>query len=179
MAGKKGFPEFEFKLPNFDMAFWDKFKVPGVDTTALMESQKKNFDALVKANQKAAEGYQNLMRRQTEILTETIQSIQEAAGELMKANAGRELPKKQAAWEKTHNTSVEWHPLRPSAVTATKGVTLAVEADFALLRTNETHDRLQRRGLARAISSEQYQHLARIGFERNFGKNMCSAVIGM
>ena len=26
MAGKKGFPEFEFKLPNFDMAFWDKFK---------------------------------------------------------------------------------------------------------------------------------------------------------
>lgn len=96
MADKKGFPEFEFKLPNFDMAFWDKFKVPGVDTMALMQSQKKNFDALVKANQKAAEGYQNLMRRQSEILTETMQSIQEAAGELMKANAGRELPKKQA-----------------------------------------------------------------------------------
>jgi phasin family protein len=96
MANKKGFPEFDFKWPNFDQGFWDKFKVPGVDTTALMESQKKNFDALVKANQKAAEGYQNLVRRQSEILTETMQSIQEAAAELMKANAGKELPKKQA-----------------------------------------------------------------------------------
>jgi phasin family protein len=96
MADKKAFPDFDFKWPNFDQGFWDKFKVPGVDTSALMESQKKNFDALVKANRKAAEGYQNLVRRQTEILTETMQSIQEAAGELMKANAGKELPKRQA-----------------------------------------------------------------------------------
>lgn len=96
MADKPPFSEFEFKWPNFDQNFWEKFKVPGVDTTSLMESQKKNFDALVKANQKAAEGYQNLMRRQTEILTETMQSIQDAAADLMKANAGKDLPKKQA-----------------------------------------------------------------------------------
>ncbi len=52
--------------------------------------------------------------------------------EVLKAYETTELPKKQVAWEKTHNTSVEWHPLRPSAVTATKGVTLAVEADRAV-----------------------------------------------
>jgi phasin family protein len=67
-----------------------------VDTAALLESQKKNFDALVNANRKAAEGYQNLMRRQGEILTETMQAIQEAVADLMKANDGKELPKKQA-----------------------------------------------------------------------------------
>ena len=96
MANKSPFPEFDFKWPNFDQGFWDRFSVPGIDSNSLMQSQKKNFEALVKANQKAAEGYQNLMRRQGEIMTETMQSIQEAVGDLMKANDGRDLPKKQA-----------------------------------------------------------------------------------
>jgi phasin family protein len=97
MAGSKSpFPEFDFKWPNFDQGFWDRFSVPGVDTKSLMESQKKNFDALVKANQKAAEGYQQMMRRQGEILTETMQAIQEAVADLMQANDGKDLPKKQA-----------------------------------------------------------------------------------
>ena len=96
MANKSPFPEFDFKWPNFDQGFWDRFSVPGIDTAALMDSQKKNFEALVKANQKAAEGYQNMMRRQGEIMTETMQSIQEAVAELMQANDGKELPKKQA-----------------------------------------------------------------------------------
>ena len=96
MASKSPFPEFDFKWPNFDQGFWDRFSVPGIDTSALMESQKKNFDALVKANQKAAEGYQNLMRRQAEIMTETMQAIQESVADLMKANDGKELPKRQA-----------------------------------------------------------------------------------
>lgn len=96
MASKNPFPEFEFKWPNFDQSFWDKFSVPGMDANALMQSQKKNFEALVKANQKAAEGYQNLMRRQGEIMSETLGSLQESIAELMQANDGRELPKKQA-----------------------------------------------------------------------------------
>lgn len=96
MASKSPFPEFDFKWPNFDQGFWDRFSVPGIDSNALMQSQKKNFEALVKANQKAALGYQNLMRRQGEIMTETMQSIQEAVADLMKANDGKDLPKKQA-----------------------------------------------------------------------------------
>ena len=90
------FPEFDFKWPNFDQGFWDRFSVPGIDGNALMESQKRNFEALVKANQKAAEGYQNMMRRQAEIMTETMQAIQESVADLMKANDGKDLPKKQA-----------------------------------------------------------------------------------
>jgi phasin family protein len=93
---KSPFPEFDFKWPNFDASFFERFNVPGIDTQALMESQRKNIEALVNANRKAAEGYANMMRRQGEIMTETMQSIQEAAADLMKANAGQDLPKKQA-----------------------------------------------------------------------------------
>jgi phasin family protein len=93
---KSPFPEFDFKWPNFDQGFFDRFSVPGIDTHALMESQRKNIEALVNANRKAAEGYVNMMRRQGEILTETMQSIQEASADLIKANAGQDLPKKQA-----------------------------------------------------------------------------------
>lgn len=96
MASKSPFPEFDFKWPNFDQGFWDRFSVPGIDNNALMESQKKNFEALVKANQKAAQGYQNMMRRQGEIMAESMQAIQESVGDLMKANDGKDLPKKQA-----------------------------------------------------------------------------------
>jgi phasin family protein len=96
MSSKSPFPEFDFKWPNFDQGFWDRFSVPGINNNALMESQKKNFEALIKANQKAAQGYQNLMRRQGEIMTETMQAIQESVADLMKANDGKDLPKKQA-----------------------------------------------------------------------------------
>lgn len=96
MASKSPFPDFDFKWPNFDQGFWDRFSVPGIDNNALMESQKKNFEALVKANQKAAQGYQNMMRRQGEIMAESMQAIQESVGDLMKANDGKDLPKKQA-----------------------------------------------------------------------------------
>ena len=96
MVSKPPFPEFDFKWPNFSEGFLDRFKVPGVDTSLIMESQKKNFEALIKANQKAAEGYQTLMHRQSEILSETIQSIQASAADLMRANDGRDLPKMQA-----------------------------------------------------------------------------------
>ena len=70
MAGKNPFPEFDFKWPNFDPNFLERFNVPGMDASALMESQRKNFEALVNANRKAAEGYQNLMRRQAELIKE-------------------------------------------------------------------------------------------------------------
>ena len=93
---KSPFPEFEFKWPNFDQSFFERFTVPGIDTQALMESQRKNIDALINANRKAAEGYTNMMRRQGEIMGETMQAIQEAVGDLMKANTGQDLPKKQA-----------------------------------------------------------------------------------
>ncbi len=43
-----------------------------------------------------------------------------------------ELPKRQAAWEKSQPSTVEWIPLRPSAVTGPKGATATAEGDRAV-----------------------------------------------
>ena len=58
------FPDFTKLLENY--------KVPGVDFSALVEREKKNIEALTKANKIAFEGWQALVRRQSEILQETM-----------------------------------------------------------------------------------------------------------
>lgn len=58
------FPDFTKLLENY--------KVPGVDFSALVEREKKNIEALTKANKIAFEGWQALVRRQSEILEETM-----------------------------------------------------------------------------------------------------------
>jgi phasin family protein len=57
----------------------ERFKVPGVDLTALAESGRKDMEALVEANKAAYQGLQALARKQTEMLTEAMGKIQAAA----------------------------------------------------------------------------------------------------
>lgn len=68
-AGKnqtEGFPVFDFsKLLN-------QYKLPGVNFADLVEHERKNIEALTKANQAVLEGWQALLRRQSEILQETM-----------------------------------------------------------------------------------------------------------
>ena len=59
--------------------FIEQFKVPGVDLSALVESGRKDFEALAEANKAAYQGLQALARKQGEVLTEAMQKIQEAA----------------------------------------------------------------------------------------------------
>ena len=57
--------------PLFDMdvtKMLSEFKMPGVDLETIMASQRKNIEALTKANQLAIEGLQTVARRQAEIL---------------------------------------------------------------------------------------------------------------
>ncbi|SAL06608.1 phasin [Caballeronia calidae] len=67
----------------------EQFKVPGVDMSALVESRRKDIEAIVDANKTAYESMQQLARKQTEMLTRAMQDIQEAAG------AGISDPSKQ------------------------------------------------------------------------------------
>lgn len=53
------------------------FKVPGVDVESMLASQRKNIEALTSANKLAFEGVQAVMRRQMEIVR---QSVEEAVG---------------------------------------------------------------------------------------------------
>lgn len=66
------------KKQNWEMPFPDfrklleNYKIPGVDFASLMDHEKKNIDALTKANKIAFDGWQALVRRQSEILQETM-----------------------------------------------------------------------------------------------------------
>jgi phasin family protein len=57
----------------------EHLKVPGVDFAALVESGRKDMEALVEANKAAIEGMQALALKQKEMLGEAMHKIQEYA----------------------------------------------------------------------------------------------------
>jgi phasin family protein len=57
----------------------EQFKVPGVDMSAIVESRRKDIEAIVEANKTAYDSMQQLARKQTEMLTRAMQDIQAAA----------------------------------------------------------------------------------------------------
>jgi phasin family protein len=66
-----------------------QFRLPGVDFAALVDRERKNIEALAKANRIAFEGWQRLVRRQAEMLQETMKKVV--------ANASQEDAKKKRA----------------------------------------------------------------------------------
>jgi phasin family protein len=61
------------KMPNFDFTkLMSDFKLPGVDLATIMDREKKNIEALTKANRVAFQGWQALVHRQAEILQDSI-----------------------------------------------------------------------------------------------------------
>jgi phasin family protein len=84
--------------------FWDMdvskmmadMKVPGVDMDALMQSQRKNIEALTAANKLAFEGMQAVATRQTEILRQTMDELSKMMQEMMAAGTPEDRMAKQA-----------------------------------------------------------------------------------
>ncbi|MCF8483145.1 MAG: phasin family protein [Rhodospirillum sp.] len=66
----ENFFDFDFSKYLTDM------KVPGIDVDTIVASQRRNLEALTSANKLAVEGMQAIMKRQAEILR---QSMEEAA----------------------------------------------------------------------------------------------------
>jgi phasin family protein len=68
----------EEKKPSWEMPFFDftklleQHKLPGVSVAALVDRERKNIEALTRANKIAFEGFQALVRKQSEILQETM-----------------------------------------------------------------------------------------------------------
>ena len=56
----------------------EKFKVPGIDIGAIVDSQRKDMEALAEANKQAYEGIKALAKRRNEILQEALVQWQEA-----------------------------------------------------------------------------------------------------
>ena len=108
-----------FTAPDFTKFFntdvmkqFEQFKVPGIDFDAVMASQKKNLEALAKANQTAAEGFQAVMRRQSEILKETMEEIAETvqssvSSSTPEANAAKQAEHANVAFERALSNAGE------------------------------------------------------------------------
>jgi phasin family protein len=63
----------------------EQVKLPGFDMASVVETQRKNIEALTEANQLAYEGMQALMQKQTEMFNERVKTIQAA---VQKGNTG-------------------------------------------------------------------------------------------
>ena len=81
----------------------EQFKMPGVDMTAIVESRRKDIEALVAANQAAYEAMQALAKKQTEMMTQAMQGIQEAAQGVTKSmgDPAKQTETVKKAFEKT------------------------------------------------------------------------------
>lgn len=62
-------------MGDFQKAF-SEYKIPGVDGNMIVESQKKNVEALALANKVALEGMQAVFKRQAEILGQAMEEMQ-------------------------------------------------------------------------------------------------------
>jgi len=83
-----------FKAPDLNKMF-EGMKMPGFDMTAMMDTQKKNVEALVAANRAAAAGYQDFYKKQMAIFEETMSAAQ-AQMASMGENLGPDAATKQA-----------------------------------------------------------------------------------
>ncbi len=60
-------------------AMMTQFKMPGIDMAAIVETQRKDIEALIAANAATFESMQALGRKQTEMMNEAMHAMQDAA----------------------------------------------------------------------------------------------------
>jgi len=69
--------------------------VPGFDTEAVTEAQKKNVQAFVDANRVAAEGYQSMFKKQVEVMQASIADLTETMKEASTTPLSAEVAEKR------------------------------------------------------------------------------------
>lgn len=92
-----GNPFLEFDLSKV----LSDFKAPGVDIDAIMAAQRKNIEAVTAANQLAVEGLQAILRRQAEIVRQSMEEAGSMVSDVMAAGSPEEKAAKQAELVKT------------------------------------------------------------------------------
>ena len=73
-----------------------QFSIPGMDMAPIMQARRKDMEALVAANKATFEAMQALAHKQTQIMTESMQGIQEFAKGMASAGTGSPNAGKQA-----------------------------------------------------------------------------------
>jgi len=92
MASKQSEQLFDFDISKFV----GDFKVPGVDVETLVGSQRKNIEALTQANKLAYDGLQAVLKRQVEILRQTMDEVAQVSKDLAEPTAPQDKAAKQA-----------------------------------------------------------------------------------
>src|SRR5260370_39451105 len=114
------------ETPVFDFSkLMSQFRLPGVDFAALVDRERRNIEALAKANRIAFEGWQRLVRRQAEILQETMKEVV--------ANAGQQDAIRKRADLATEGFEKALANMRELAGIATKSQKKAFNADPKML----------------------------------------------
>jgi phasin family protein len=80
------------QTPAFDFTkMLQQFQIPGVDFASIIERERKNIEALAEANRIAFEGWKNLVRRQSEILQDSMKRAVDDAKNQTALKNGAEL----------------------------------------------------------------------------------------
>ena len=66
----------------------EQFKLPGVDMSAIVESRRKDMDALIAANKATLDSMQQLAKKQAEIFAQAMQTAQDSIQSLAKDGVG-------------------------------------------------------------------------------------------
>jgi len=64
-----------------------QFKLPGIDVGAILESRRKDIEAIAEANTTALAGVQSLAQKQSEILHTTLTELQSLVSRVSKSEA--------------------------------------------------------------------------------------------
>jgi phasin family protein len=97
MATKTGNPFLDQDFSEmFDVKkYMQAFQMPNMDGNALVEAQKKNFEAISNANRVAFEGAQAVIKRQGEIMRQTMQDATDAMKAMNTADTAEDRVAKQ------------------------------------------------------------------------------------
>ena len=85
-----------FSIPGVDMSkMFGNFNMPGVDLKSVMDSQRKNMEALTAANKLALEGMQAVFKRQAEIIKQSLEESAAATRDISAASSPQDSVAKQ------------------------------------------------------------------------------------
>jgi len=103
-------------------AMMEKFKMPGIDMAAIVEARRKDIQALVDANTASMASMQALASKQTEMLSQAMQGMQDAAKSLVGASGSADMGKQgeviRKGFEKTLANMKELADMAQQAQTA-------------------------------------------------------------
>lgn len=94
-----------------------QFKLPGIDTAALLESRRKDIEALAEANTTALAGVQSLATKQVDILKTTLTELQSLVGRLS-ASGGQPAKAGEVVQQALHKALIDMQELADTAYRA-------------------------------------------------------------